>query len=82
MKFDPESFKSMMSRIEDERIRSPYEDLEPDPEFMPAPWCCRLPLLSAHKNRYVGARLQHCIEFWEQPFHAIRPFLTQPFVVG
>lgn len=42
VKFDPEGFLAMMARIEAEDrdkavVRSPYEDLEPDYEFLPAP---------------------------------------------
>lgn len=41
VKFNPEGFKAMMSRIDKEReekrqeavLRSPYEDLEPDYEY-------------------------------------------------
>ncbi|WP_181365205.1 hypothetical protein [Arthrobacter sp. HMWF013] len=40
VKFDPEGFAAMMARInEEERSASPYEDLEPDYEYMLAPWC-------------------------------------------
>lgn len=39
VKFDLEGFRAMMARDEAERVGSPYEDLEPDYEYMPAPCC-------------------------------------------
>lgn len=39
VKFDPDGFTAMMARIEAEEMDIPYEDLEPDYEYMPAPWC-------------------------------------------
>ncbi|MGN7149191.1 hypothetical protein ACTHQ6_09395 [Arthrobacter sp. SAFR-179] len=44
VKFDPDGFAAMMARIEAEerekerqqyKLRSPYEDVEPDYEYMP-----------------------------------------------
>lgn len=44
VKFDPEGFKAMMARLKAEEreqdrqaavLRSPFEDLEPDYEYMP-----------------------------------------------
>ncbi|MET3718331.1 hypothetical protein [Arthrobacter sp. UYEF21] len=39
VKFDPDGFRAMMARIEAEQLelvtRSPYEELEPDYEFLP-----------------------------------------------
>ena len=44
VKFDPEGFAAMMARIKEEEreqerqqytLRSPFEDLEPDYEYMP-----------------------------------------------
>lgn len=39
VKFDPEGFKAMMARIEAEEMTSAFEELEPDYEYMSAPWC-------------------------------------------
>ena len=39
-KFDPEGFQKMMAELDAEDsagvvVRSPYEDMEPDPEYLP-----------------------------------------------
>lgn len=37
VKVDVEAVGKMLDGLLE--VRSPYEDLEPDYEFMPAPWC-------------------------------------------
>lgn len=52
----------MMSRIDAERAGNPYEEKEPDYEYMPAPWCgCRSHWLSVSSLMgFPRARLWTC----------------------